>query len=209
MSLQPIEVPDSIRNLAIPDPATELIDAANEQIEAFMLADQNVIENFVTCDFHLVAQALIWIEQNGLRAGNRFCELGSGVGVAAMLAALPEPFGHLQSIGIEIEPSLVEQANQIATQQNSDAEFYCGSFVPRASIDTSQLDREIENVVTESGDVFDEVGLAIDDFDLFFAYPWPGESSFFEAVVDQCAAVGALLLTYGGREGMQLVRKTD
>lgn len=209
MSLQSIKVPDSIQAIALPDQAIVLIDAANDQIESFMLADQKVIENFVTCDFHLVAQSLIWIEDNSLRAGDRFCELGSGVGVAAMLAALPKPFGKLHAIGIEIEPALVQQANLIAKDQQSAAEFYCGSFVPRESIDLSHLDREIENVVTESGDVFDEVGLAMNDFDVFFAYPWPGEASFFEAVVDQCAAVGALLLTYGGREGMRLSRKID
>jgi hypothetical protein len=209
MTFQPIEIPDSISRSVLPKGALDLIDTANERIEAFMLADDRVIENFVTCDFHLVAQALMWVHQNQLSTGNRFCELGSGAGVAAMLAALPEPFGQLESIGIEIESVLVDVSTELASTLGNSAKFYCGSFVPRDDIDLSGLDRDIENVITDSSDVFEEIGLAMDDFDLFFAFPWPGEASFFEAVVDQCAADGALLLTYGGREGMKLLRKIE
>ncbi len=70
-----------------------------------------------------------------------------------------------------------------------------------------ELASEIKHVETQAGDVYEEIGLAMDDFDLFFAFPWPGEYSFFEAIVDACAADGAMLLTYRGREGMHLVRK--
>jgi hypothetical protein len=124
---------------------------------------------------------------------------------------MDHPMPAMESIGIEIEPELTDQSIELSTSLGNllsgSVDFYCGSFVPRDDLDFSELDREIENVVTDSGDVFDEVGLAMDDFDLFFAFPWPGESSFFETVVDQCAANGALLLTYGGREGMKLLRK--
>ena len=74
MTLQTIDVPDSIKQFPLSQPALRLIDEANERIEAFMLSDQRVIENFVTCDFHLVDQALHWIQENHLLAGNRFCE---------------------------------------------------------------------------------------------------------------------------------------
>ncbi|KAA1257812.1 hypothetical protein LF1_03020 [Rubripirellula obstinata] len=211
MSFQTIHVPDAIAQSELPSAALELIDRVNESIESFMLANDRVIENFVTCDFHLVGQALMWIHQNQLCAGDRFCELGSGVGGATLLAAMPGPMPAMESVGIEIEPELVDQsillADSLEELLGNSADFFCGSFVPRDDLDFSTLDREIENVVTDSGDVFDEIGLAMDDFDLFFAFPWPGESSFFETVVDQCAANGALLLTYGGREGMKLLRK--
>ena len=88
MTLQSIDVPDSIKKIPLTERADSLIDDANDRIEAFMLADQSVIENFVTCDFHLLAQSLAWIDQNHLLTGRRFCELGSGFGVAAMLAAI-------------------------------------------------------------------------------------------------------------------------
>ena len=69
------------------------------------------------------------------------------------------------------------------------------------------MDREIRNVTIEEDDVYREIGLAMDDFDLFFAFPWPGEQVFFERVVEKWAASGAMLLTYRGRDGMQLQRK--
>ena len=50
--------------------------------------------------------------------------------------------------------------------------------------------------------------MAMDEFDLMFAFPWPGESGFFEAVFDAGAASGALLMTYRGRDGVNVVRKT-
>lgn len=202
MALQPIDVPDSIKNGPLSKRASSLIDDANDRIEAFMLADQKVIENFVTCDFHLVAQALQWIEENHLLTGNRFCELGSGFGVVAMLAAIRG----MESVGIEIESVLVEQSNDLAEDLNVPAHFFCGSFVPRGT-EVSEQVSDVQNVVTEEDDVYEEIGLAMDDFDLFFAFPWPGEHTFFEAVFDACAADGSLLLTYRGREGMNLVRK--
>ena len=204
MTLQPIEIPDSLQQLPYADGAEHLIDTANEAIEAFMLRDQEVIENFVTCDFHLLDQAITWIEQNHLLTGNRFCELGAGFGVGAMLAALRG----MESVGIEIEPRLVEEASSVADQLGNKAEFYCGSFVPRGIEGLSVLASEVEHVHTDEGDVYEMIGLELNDFDLFFAFPWPGEQGYFEAVFEACAADGALLLTYRGRDGMHLVVKT-
>ncbi len=203
VTLQSIDVPDSIKKIPLTERADSLIDDANDRIEAFMLADQSVIENFVTCDFHLLAQSLAWIDQNHLLTGRRFCELGSGFGVAAMLAAIRG----MESVGIEIEPILVEQSADLANDLHVDARFFAGSFVPRDAAGLSDLAAEVKHVETQAGDVYEEIGLAMNDFDLFFAFPWPGEHTFFEAVFDACAADGALLLTYRGREGMDLVRK--
>lgn len=202
MALQTIDIPDSIKNIPLSRRVNSLIDEANDRIEAFMLADQKVIENFVTCDFHLVARTLRWIEDNHLLAGNRFCELGSGFGIVAMLAADQG----MESVGIEIESVLVEQSNDLAGDVGVAAKFFFGSFVPRGAA-ISEQDSDVQNVVTEEDDVYEEIGLAMDDFDMCFAFPWPGEHTFFEAVFDACAADGSLLLTYRGREGMHLVRK--
>lgn len=202
MTLQTVEIPESIKRITLGDRVESLIDRSNERLEAFHLADQTVIENFVNCDFHLLAQSLVWIEQNHLLAGNRFCEWGSGFGVATMLAAV----AGMEAIGIEIEPTLVSEASELADSLDVDADFYCGSFVP--NVDAAlEFDREIQHVETQAGSVYEEVGLEINDFDLFFAFPWPGEHVFFESIFDQHAAVNALLLTYRGRDGMNLVRK--
>ena len=199
----PIEVPESIKRLGHEPLAAELIDEANDRIEAFMLGDESISENFVNCDFHLVDQALTWIAENHLLAGNRFLELGSGFGVVTMLAAIRK----MEAVGIEIEPPLVEQSSELAEDSNLSARFFCGSFIPRDVPSLADLAAELEHVETDEGDVYDEIGLGMEDFDLFFAFPWPGEHGFFEAIFEACAADGALLLTYRGREGMELVRK--
>ena len=168
-----------------------------------MLRDQGVIENFVTSDFHLIDQAITWIERSHLLTGNRFCEFGSGFGGATMLAALRG----MESVGIEIEPCLVEQACDVAERLNNKASFYCGSFIPRGVEGLDELARDVDNVNTDEGDVYEAIGHDLDEFSLVFAFPWPGEHGFFEGVFDACASDGALLLTYRGREGMNLVCK--
>ena len=203
MSLQSINIPETIREIQLSREAEALIDLANDRIEEFMLADQQVIENFVTCDFWLVAQALEWIGRQHLLAGDRFCEFGSGFGVAAMLAAIRG----MESVGIEIESVLVEQASRLADDMELDARFFVGSFVPRHDSSLIDAASDVRHVETEEGDVYQEIGLGLEDFDLFFAYPWPGEHTFFEAVFDSGAPQNALLLSYRGREGMNLVRK--
>ncbi|QEG22362.1 methyltransferase domain-containing protein [Mariniblastus fucicola] len=203
MTLQSIDIPEDIKQLAHDDAATNLIALGHERIEAFMQDNDSVTENFVRCDFHLLDQALTWIEQNHLLTGRRFCELGSGFGVAAMLASLHG----LESVGIEVESYLVDQASDLADELDLPTAFYCGSFVPRGVLDIEQLGSEVEHVETHEDDVYEEIGLAMDDFDLFFAFPWPGEEHFFEAVFEAGAAVNSLLLTFRGRDGMGLLRK--
>ena len=46
-----------------------------------------------------------------------------------------------------------------------------------------------------------------DDFDVIFAYPWPGEEDVIMQLFDRYAAVGALLLTYHGIEELRIRRK--
>ena len=204
MPLNPIALPENITNIKIDSGAEEIIGAAYESITQFMLDNEKTIDNFVNCDFHLVEQALVWISRSQLMAGNRFCELGSGIGAVTILAQEKQ----MSAVGIEIESVLVDEAVELARKLNSDAEFFCGSFVPRDAQDLVEMSIEIDHVETQQGDVYQEIGLAMNDFDLFFAFPWPGESSFFESVIDAGAADGALLLTYRGRDGVQLVRKS-
>jgi hypothetical protein len=205
MPLQKIDVPDSVKRLAYREHAEHLIDTANDAIEAFMLADLEVIENFVTCDFHLLDQTMTWIEDQHLLAGNRFCEWGAGFGVAAMLAALRG----MEAVGIEVESRLVEQADLVANTLGNSARFYHGSFVPRGVAGLAEFACEVKNVDTDEDDTYDEIGYGLDEFDLFFAFPWPGEEGFFEHIFATCASDGALLLTYHGREGMRLSRQVQ
>ena len=56
---------------------------------------------------------------------------------------------------------------------------------------------------TDGPDGYEELELEPDDFDVVFAYPWPGEEQVIFDLFADSAAVGALLLTYHGHEGVQ------
>lgn len=203
MSLEPVKVSDSLRKIPHTASSEHLIDLGNDRIAEFMLSSDETIENFVTCDFHLIDLAMTWLHDNHLITGNNFCEFGSGYGVVTLLAA----DRGMRSVGIEIEPTLVERSTALAAELNLDAKFYCGSFIPRDIDHYAELAADIEHVDTHQGDIYQEIGLAMSDFDLMFAFPWPGENGFFEAVFDAGAASGALLMTYRGRDGVEVVRK--
>lgn len=208
MTLQTINIPAEIKRLPHSPAAASLIDLANEKIEAFMLADDSgsdsLNQNFIPCDFHLLDQTLTWMEQNNLLTGRRFCELGSGFGVAALLTSLRG----MESVGIEIEPALVEQAKDLADTLELPAKFYNGSFVTPDISETLEPSLKADHIQTNERDLYQEIGLGLGDFDLFFAFPWPSEQQFFEAVFRAVATKNSLLLTYRGSNGMHLIRKT-
>ena len=203
MPLAKIPVPADLNKRPFNQPSENAIDQAHEAIERFMLADEHFFDNFVNCDFHLVDQAISWIVENHLLAGNRFLEFGSGFGAVTILASIHG----MTASGIEIEQPLVDQANSLADQLQVDADFYCGSFIPRDIDGYANLAAEVQHVDTSAGDVYDQMGVNVDDFDMMFAFPWPGENGFFESVFERTAAQGALFLTYNGIEGIHLHRK--
>ena len=203
MTLESIEIPADIKQIPHSPNAASLIETGHGLADHVLNHWDTSFDNLVPSNFRLVDQALTWIHQKHLLTGQRFCELGSGFGVATMLASLQ----NMESVGIEIESELVEQACQLADRFELDADFYCGSFIPRDINGILEWACETERVVTDEDDVYDEIGLAFDDFDLFFTFPWPGDRPFFESVFDAAAATNALLLMYDGRNGMQLMRK--
>ncbi|EMI18302.1 hypothetical protein RMSM_04782 [Rhodopirellula maiorica SM1] len=203
MTLDPIAIPKSIKANPLSPRQIDLIDQTHDRIEAFMLADSAVIETFVPCDFQWLSQCLDWIKQQHMASGKRFCELGSGFGAAAMLAAMQG----MTAVGIEIEPDLVAHSNRLAADLGINAQFYCGNFVPSSMAGSLASSREADHIATGGNDAYEAIGIAFNEFDLFFAFPWPGEHEFYKTLVDTCAAPGAMLLTYNERAGMKLFRK--
>lgn len=203
MTLQSIDIPVEVKQLEHSTAAVRLIDMANERIEAFLLADDSVTENFIPCDFHLFDQTLRWIDENQLMRGPRFCELGSGFGVTSLLASLRG----MNSVGVEVEPKLVEQANKLTDELGLKARFFCGSFVPRSLSEMIEPSPRMQRFTTHVEDLLESMKVGLDAFDLFFAFPWPGQQSFYEAVFDSVAKQSALLLSYHGSNGMRLARK--
>jgi len=161
------------------------------------------IPAFVPSDFEEVYRALLQIYHTRIATGRRFAEWGSGAGVVACMASMVG----FDAVGIEIEPLLVDIAESLAGQFGIAAQFVCGSFVPPGAEPLVDLSGEVTWLRTDAADAYGELELDPDDFDLVFAYPWPGEEQLIFDLFEHCAAVGTLLLTYHSQDGIRLQRK--
>jgi hypothetical protein len=158
----------------------------------------------VPSDFTRAYNVLRSLADADLAPGSLFCEWGSGFGVVACLAALCE----FDACGIEIEDELVDAARQLADDFDLSVEFLRGSFIPRGSEACLEEGDGFAWLTTEAACTHQEPGLAPDDADVIFAYPWPDEEQVIGDLFDRHAAVGAVLVTYHG-EDFRLRRKTD
>ena len=193
----------------LPDDVRTMLDDADDRIERFHFDHRDApLPGFVPCDFVAVRGAIGQIAERGLTPGQRFVEWGSGLGVATCLASLAE----FDAVGIEIEPDLVAAAEAFADDHGVEVEFALGSYVPEGGDEllddhAADLDREVTWLKTYGASAYESLGLDPDDFDLVFAYPWPGEEGVIFDLFAEYAAVGALLLTYHGEDGVLLQRK--
>jgi hypothetical protein len=188
---------------AIPPEAAALIADARERIEELEDRSRAAMPAFVPSDFEIAYHGLRADHSANLATGNRFLEWGSGIGVVACLAT---QLG-FDAIGIEIEAPLVDIANDLTSAHELDTEFLCGSFVPHGTDVTVGTADDFAWLSTTGTVVYDELALEPDDFDLIYAYPWPGEEQIIFDLFATHAATGALLLTYHGIEGIRLQRK--
>jgi hypothetical protein len=188
----------------IPTAVAALIFDAKKRIDELEDKSRAAIPAFVPSDFELTYRALAAIQTVNLATGHRFLEWGSGIGVVACLAT---QLG-FDAIGIEIESPLVEIADELAAVHDLDTEFVCGSFVPHGTEVTVGTADDFAWLSTNGPVAYDELDLEPSDFDLIFAYPWPGEEQIIFDLFADHAATGALLLTYHGIEGVRLQRKS-
>jgi predicted O-methyltransferase YrrM len=198
-----VDVDLTISSEPIPAQAADLIADAKQLIEELEDKSRAAMPAFVPSDFELAFRALSAIHTANLATGHRFLEWGSGIGVVACLAT---QLGY-DAIGIEIESPLVEIANDLAAAHDLDTEFICGSFVPHGTEVTVGTADDFAWLSTTGPVAYDDLDLEPNDFDLIFAYPWPGEEQIIFDLFANHAATGALLLTYHGIEGVRLQRK--
>lgn len=187
----------------IPVNIAALLLDAHDRIDALEDKSRAEIPAFVPSNFELVYRALAEIQATNLATGRRFIEWGSGIGVVACLASCMG----FDAVGIEIEPKLVDIAQSLAEKHNIAVEFACGSFVPTGSAARADWADGVAWLTDTGPDGYDELQLELDDFDVVFAYPWPGEEQVILDLFADRAATGALLLTYNGLNGVQLQRK--
>lgn len=203
MTLVPVSL--ALGSDPLPADIEALIADAQARIDAwYERSRDDPIPGFVPSDFPRTYQALKRIRASNLSSGTSFCEWGSGMGAVAVLAARVG----FASCGIESEPALVEASRGLAEKYAPGVEFVAGSFVPEGADATVDRNFEFDWLVTGVRPGYDELGLDIDDFDLIFAYPWPGEEDVVFELFDDHAARGALLLTFHGDEGLRLQRKS-
>lgn len=135
------------------------------------------------------------------QSASTFLELGSATGVITIIADLLGFDAH----GIEIEPALVETAERLAEEMDSSATFVEGSFVPLDYRDSVDLLGSDYMTPTEGADAYADMGLEIADFDLVYAYPWPGEEDWLIEMVRQHGGPRTRLMIYTVRDGYEII----
>ena len=199
MPLVPVEFDSS--PLELPGDIVAFLREADDRIERFRLTNDG--KRFVPSDYAPVYAALKSVCARGLATGNAFCEWGSGFGVVACLGA---SVGY-EACGIEIEHDLHDESVALAEAFDFDVELVCGSLIPVGGEQHTEVEGQDFGWLSDGGsDAYAELGLGVEDFDLIFAYPWPGEEEAITNIFETFAAKGALLLTYHGIEDMQLRR---
>jgi hypothetical protein len=201
MALLDIELPLP-RADELPERVRALIREADQRTQAFVA--RRTIPGFVLSDFERVGRALQAVKEAGLASGDACCEWGSGFGVVALMAAC---LG-FRACGIEINEDLVDEATALAADFELDVEFACGTYVPHGGEDLTDACEEFDWLSAGGACGYDALAADPADFDLIFAYPWPGEEHVIDGLFERYGAVSALLLTYhGGREDIRLRRK--
>jgi hypothetical protein len=198
-----VEVDLTLSADPVPDNVAQLLADARRRIEQLEDETRAAIPAFVPSDFELVYRALGYVKLARLATGRRLVEWGSGIGAVTCLAVL----AGYDAVGIEIEPTLVAIAEDLAHDHNIHTQFAQGSFVPHGAQPRLDWTGGVSWLSTGGPDGYAELELDPDDFDIIFAYPWPGEEQVIFDLFTDCAAVGTLLLTYHGQEGLRLHRK--
>lgn len=187
-----------------PDRIARLLRAAERRVRDFLDTHRSLpLLGFVPCDTERVYRALCSVREVA-PAAERFCEWGSGFGVVTALAAA---LG-FEATGIEIRSPLVAESRCLLEASRLEAEILEGSFIPDDYEAPAEVEPDDWVTIRSGAGGVDEVDVGIDDFDLVFAYPWPGEEAFYFDLFDHRASDGALILTYhGADEGVLLQRK--
>jgi hypothetical protein len=192
-----------ISQTALPCDVRSFLREAERRIDRFQLTCQ--IPGFVPSEFEFAYNVLQALASAAPTFGGLFCEWGSGFGVVACLAAMLD----FDACGIEIEGNLVEAAEQLASDFDLPVKFVCGSFIPKSAQVCSEADNGFAWLATDKGNMEEELGLAVEDFGVIFAYPWPDEERLIDDLFVRYAAVGAVLVTHHGGQEFRLRRKRN
>jgi hypothetical protein len=201
-----LAVPVSTPEGDVPADVEVFLGEANRRMEAFV--EERVrqpIHAFVASDYRQAYLTLREIRRHNMAPGTFFCEWGSGLGAVTCLAAM---LG-FRSVGIEIERELVRRSVRLASDHDLSPEFYEGSFIPTGGDSFADGVEEFSWLETRGADAHEDMGLDPEDFDVIFAYPWPGEEKVVFEMFEHYASDGALLVTYHGIDALKIQRKVS
>jgi hypothetical protein len=175
--------------VVLPPPVSRLLAEAEEIWRGF---DADVVtgwQGFIPAVYPEVYLAL-----KRLKAGaTTFLEWGSGIGTVAIMADM---LGY-EAYGIEIHPQLVARAEALARRFESRARFACGTFIPEGYRPRDEADEDdVSHTELGGAPGYEELGLALEEFDVVYGYPWPGEEPLFEDIFDAHARPDAALVCY-------------
>ena len=180
------------------------IEESDSRIYEYLRTRPRRRRGFVASDLVAVKQALERVVDTNLAPGPAFLEWGSGFGGVTVLASMFE----FDAYGIEIQGELVEAARELAQDFGHEVVFTHGTYVPAGA---EELTEGVEYTWWDTGEpsAYEELGMDPEDFDVFFAYPWPGEEQLIDRLYTRYASVGSLLVTYHGVSGVRLLTKND
>ena len=197
----------------LPKQVKNFLTEAESRIDKLFDTEKNrKVPRFIPSNAELVYKHLSAIVSGDFCLGNNYCEWGSGYGVGSCLASM---LG-FNSFGIEIEPSLVTASKALAKKTHIDITIIESDYMPEGfecyeGSGGAELIRP-ENYVcgtNEHLDVsYEGMEINLDEVDVFFVYPWPGEQEFMLEFFQAIAADGALFLVYLGDDDFVLYRKT-
>ncbi len=191
-----VDIKISINPSVLPDDVGAFLRESNARVERYVTNSPIRVSGFVPSDFEIVYHALRAIVDKNMTPGNLFCEWGSGFGVVASLAGM---LG-FDAYGIEIDRNLYDASRSLASEFELSVKFIHGNFIPGDF-------KTVKEFATEGASAYQKLGLDVYDFDVVFAYPWPGEERVIEELSQRRAHEGALLMTFNRCNSVRLHRK--
>ena len=193
----------------VPEPFASLIQDADERWEKFWAQKLNKrYPRYVASEPAQVYAALKHVRDEGLALGDRFIEWGSGFGVATSLAA---QLG-FEATGIELEDGLIEIAESLAEKHQTGAGFIATTYIPEGYISYDHVGGS--DIVPDESfghqaepPRYDGMDIGLDEIDVFFVYPWPGEQEMMLKLFESVASEDAILIAYYGDQEICIYRK--
>ena len=209
------EITLQLNDNALPPDVAALIEDADRRLDQLFASNRNRrVPRFLPSDPVLLYRVLRFLTEEGVPLGHTFCEWGSGFGVGTCLASL---LGY-RSYGLEIEEDLVKLAQLLANDHAIKVDYLCTSYFPEGFGSypghggAELLTPEPESHWGDSTVVipaYEGMECEVDEIDLFYVYPWPGEQELMHALFETVAAEGAILVAYYGNKDIAAYRKVS